>query len=659
MFDLSPAVAFFDIGNTLASVRVSSSGDHIEQMKVYPDVPPVLEALRKENVRLGILSNRGQIPEQEVNDALAQTGLLSFFDKNLILYGPKDTPRLFEQAIASVLFSAGIASGEPPHLLFVGEDAAERAQARFADFQVAPHPRLALPVLRQMGPLRYLRIRVPADSLGADWRTALRSQPLVPLHLAVEPAGGASRVTVYAIADSSTASKLDDLGFWVDRLGSDDEPLTTDLYILRDDQQVDSGFLVSAGSSFDFFHSPPSARRVLASTHEGLIAAIPAGRSVESYHFPGARHGHSLKLIASLALLESMEPAGNRRIAAIATAAPGLLVPAPALVVAAPPALTTVEIQSLRQQVTATGLKRDVERYSGLRPVAGTTTIRSRHIHHMGNASAVGALVDDLTRLGGGRLTVSTHRFSHSGRSYDNVEATLPASGVDGVVLVTAHMDSTGVFMAGYRPSVDPAPGADDDASGIAGVLSASRALFALDTALGVPRREVRFVLFNAEEDGMVGSRAYASEQSRLSTPIVAVFQMDMIGYDVNPDRTFELHAGYSSDLAVQDRSIRLAELIAGLVPQVSPGLPAPQIYPSPGGGLDPAQGRSDHASFQLEGYAACLASEDFFAGPGPAAPMPEPNPNYHLPADDAVNAEYAADIARAMIAAAWVTATH
>ena len=121
---------------------------------------------------------------------------------------------------------------------------------------------------------------------------------------------------------------------------------------------------------------------------------------------------------------------------------------------------------------------------------------------------------------------------------------------------------------------------------------------------------------------------------------------MDMIGYDVNPGRTFELHAGFSTALAVQDRSVRLADLIAALIPQVSPGLPAPQIYPGVGDGLDPAQSRSDHYSFQLEGYAACLASEDFFAGPGTTAPMPEPNPNYHLPADNTVNSTYAADIA-------------
>jgi bacterial leucyl aminopeptidase len=208
------AVAFFDIGNTLASVRVAATEDRIEEMTVYPDVPPVLEELRQEGTRLAILSNRGQIPEENVNEALEQAGLLPLFDRDLILYGPKDSPRLFEQAAARVLDTAGTGSEARPTLLFVGEDATERAQARAADFLVVPHPRLALTILRQQGPLRYLRIRIPPVFADTDWRAELRDQPLLPLPRSAEQAGG-SPVEMYAIADAPTASKLDDLGFWV------------------------------------------------------------------------------------------------------------------------------------------------------------------------------------------------------------------------------------------------------------------------------------------------------------------------------------------------------------------------------------------------------------------------------------------------------------
>jgi Zn-dependent M28 family amino/carboxypeptidase len=166
----------------------------------------------------------------------------------------------------------------------------------------------------------------------------------------------------------------------------------------------------------------------------------------------------------------------------------------------------------------------------------------------------------------------------------------------------------------------------------------------------------VRFVLFNAEEHGLVGSSAYARDHALLGTPIVSVFQMDMIGWDALPDRTFELHAGFRGSPTVQERSLALARTIAELVPQVSPGLPAPQLYPHDEE-VDPGEARSDHYSFQVHGYPACLASEDLFAGPGPGAPPAEMNPQYHMPTDVSINAGYAADIARVVTAAAWLTA--
>jgi hypothetical protein len=624
---LTGALAFFDIGDTLASVSVSPSGDQIEKLTVYPYVPGILGKLRDYGARLGIISNRGPLPAEDVNQALESAGLWDFFEPELVIYGPKDSPRIFEQAAAQ--------AGGSDRLLFVGEDPGERAQALQAGFLVAPHPQLALPVLEQQAPLRYVRITVPQDHAGEDWRAELRDLPLLPLHVT-----GEAGATVYAIATPAAAARLDDLGFWVDRLGTEDEPLTTDLYLLRDDRQLGSGFLTFDGNSADFFDEGPAARSVLASTKEGLFVAVPAGSSVESYHFSGAQHGHNLKLVPSAALIEKFDHStglAEARLAAVA--------------------ITPAEKEILDSRIQPQHLTGHVERYAGAQP-AGTNgvVIKSRHIHHADNAAAVTTLVADLERIGAGRFAVRRHRFTHEGRPLENVEAELPG-GLEGVVLITAHMDSTGARQAGYQPALDPAPGADDDASGVAGVLAAADAIAAMDATLSVPRRTVRFVLFNAEEHGLVGSRANARDQAALGTPIIAVFQMDMIGHDVLPERTFELHAGFTPSPAVEARSLALAQIIAELVPQVSPALPPPQIYPA-SGESDPAERRSDHYSFQLEGYTACLASEDLFAGPGSGAPSAEMNPKYHLPTDVLINAGYAADIARLITAAAWVVAT-
>lgn len=651
MPDLSTCVVFFDIGDTLASVRIGPN-DNIE-LTPFRGVVEVLQELRANGATLGIISNRGNIPEQNVNDALKRAGLLRYFEPRFIIYGPKDSSLIFEQAAALVKVTITVPMPASRVLMFVGEDATERKHASAVNYLVAPHPSLALNILVRRGALRFLRIRVPDSAKEQSWQQLLRQESVVPMH--VSKSGNGVAAEVYAIADATSAAKLDDLGFWVDRLGVEDEPLTSDLYILRDDRQRETGFLDPGGNSFDFFSEPASAGRVLTSTSEGLFVAIPAGRSVESFHFAAARHGHNLKLMPSPTLLEALESDENERLRATVAAAESLFAGPDAAAEAFAPMLTDSQRATFTQTISAAAIKQDVERYSGVRPVHDTTKVLSRHIQHPSNATAVSALVRDLTQIGNGRLNVRTHRFTHEGRPFDNVEAIFPSAGLPGVVLVTAHMDSTGSRQPGYRASTDDAPGADDDASGVAAVLSTARALLAMPAAIN--RREVRFVLFNAEEHGLIGSHAYAREQALINAKIVAVFQMDMIGFDQNPGRTFELHYGFSTAAGVQQRSGKLAKLISALIPEVSPTLPLPQLYPATNQ-TDPAESRSDHYSFQREGYAACLASEDFFVGPSSNSPAPDPNPNYHLPADKAVNPLYAADITRAVAAAAWIAST-
>ncbi len=628
MDPLTGTAVFFDIGGTLASVTLSAGGDRIGDLAVYPYVPGVLAELGGRGARLGVLSDPGPIPPADVDRALEDAGLRRHLDPGLVLYGRKDTPRLFAQALGR--------AGAADRVLFVGEDAGERARALQAGLLVAPHPRLATAVLDERAPLRYLRVTVPLEHADEDWRAELRDLPLLPLHVTGQEGG-----TVYAVGTTSAAARLDDLGFLVDRLGTEDQPLTTELYLLRDDRQVDSGFLALDGSSRDLFRTGPAARALLASTDDGLVVAVPAPESVEDYHLAASRHGHNLRLAPTA---PAVEPAGDRA----GTAEAGVV----------GPVVTPEEKEVLDARVRPELLAGHLARYTGTAPACGDgTVITSRHVQHPGNAAAVAVLAADLERIGGGRLVVRRHVFAHEARQLANVEAALPGTGLDGVVLVTAHLDSTGARAADHDPAVDAAPGADDDGSGLAGVLVAAEAVLALDAALGVPRRAVRFVLFNAEEHGLVGSLAYARDQALLGTPITAVLQMDMIGWDAPPGRTFELHAGFRRSPTVQARSLALARTVAGLVPQVSPALPAPQLYPHPGE-ADPAEARSDHHSFQLNGYPACLVSEDLFAGPGPDAPPADMNPRYHLPTDTSIDADYAGDIARLVTAAAWVAAT-
>jgi hypothetical protein len=173
-----------------------------------------------------------------------------------------------------------------------------------------------------------------------------------------------------------------------------------------------------------------------------------------------------------------------------------------------------------------------------------------------------------------------------------NVIATLTGTvHPDEIVLVTAHLDSLSDEAA--------APGADDDASGSAAVLVAADVM-----SRNRFERTVRFVLFTGEEQGALGSSAYAREIADAGADVVAVYHMDMIGWDSDSDGRLLVHtreqgaAGYAGDLTIAGV---LTNVVAayGLDATLSPEIRAD------------GDDASDHWSFWQQGYAAVLAVED------------------------------------------------
>jgi hypothetical protein len=91
-----------------------------------------------------------------------------------------------------------------------------------------------------------------------------------------------------------------------------------------------------------------------------------------------------------------------------------------------------------------------------------------------------------------------------------------------GIVLVTAHLDS--INHEGNASS--PAPGADDDGSGSAGVIAIARALKDYPGT-----HDLCLVLFGGEEQGLFGSKQFVASLAPADRARVkAVVNMDMIG---------------------------------------------------------------------------------------------------------------------------------
>ena len=111
----------------------------------------------------------------------------------------------------------------------------------------------------------------------------------------------------------------------------------------------------------------------------------------------------------------------------------------------------------------------------------------------------------------------------------DNVLAYLPGE-TDEYVILGAHYDHLG---RGNFDSLAPSqigqihPGADDNASGTAGLLELARLLAPLKGQL---KRGILFASFAGEELGLLGSAAWVKEPTKPLDKAVAMLNMDMIG---------------------------------------------------------------------------------------------------------------------------------
>ncbi len=115
----------------------------------------------------------------------------------------------------------------------------------------------------------------------------------------------------------------------------------------------------------------------------------------------------------------------------------------------------------------------------------------------------------------------------------ENIAAILPGRGslANEVIVLGAHYDHLGYGGEGsMKPNVHAIhPGADDNASGDAGVMNAAELL--RDSLTDVPdRRTILFALFSGEERGLAGSGYFVNHSPVEISRIVAMVNLDMVG---------------------------------------------------------------------------------------------------------------------------------
>jgi hypothetical protein len=113
-----------------------------------------------------------------------------------------------------------------------------------------------------------------------------------------------------------------------------------------------------------------------------------------------------------------------------------------------------------------------------------------------------------------------------------------------GVNVIGVRMGTTApaerVLVGAHYDHIEGCAGADDNASGTAGVLEAARVL-----SMATYPRTLVVACWDEEERGLIGSRAYAERARGASETIVDYFNLEMIGYKTDEPDTQTVPAGF------------------------------------------------------------------------------------------------------------------
>ena len=249
-------------------------------------------------------------------------------------------------------------------------------------------------------------------------------------------------------------------------------------------------------------------------------------------------------------------------------------------------------------------------------------------------------LADQFRRVG---LEVSFHQFRALGGTYKNVIAALrPQQG-------SARRTGPPLIIAAHYDTVEGSPGADDNASGLAVMLEAARALSPMTLA-----REIRFIAFCLEEEDLLGSLAYAAALKEAGEEIAGAIVLECVGY--TSEKRGSQAIPVATPIAVSDVGDFLAIVgNSASAPLVNAFKRAATregrelktvslVVPAKGERL-PDTRRSDHAAFWHYGYPALMLTDTANFR----------NPHYHRPTDtfETLDLTFMQRVVRAVTAAA------
>jgi leucyl aminopeptidase len=212
------------------------------------------------------------------------------------------------------------------------------------------------------------------------------------------------------------------------------------------------------------------------------------------------------------------------------------------------------------------------------------SSYRTRHAQTDTGVEAVTWIKGEYEKIIAGlsserRALFTVNLFPHTSWRQPSLIVKMKGSS-DEIVILGGHIDSTA--------SGGVAPGADDDASGSSSVLETFRIIA---TSNYKPHKSVEWHAYAAEEMGLLGSRAIASQYKARAAKVYSMVQLDMTGY--GNQKIGVITNGVNPELTAFTRKL-ITE------------------YGNGNGYVDRTLfgGSSDHASWQGAGYKAAFPFE-------------------------------------------------
>ena len=240
---------------------------------------------------------------------------------------------------------------------------------------------------------------------------------------------------------------------------------------------------------------------------------------------------------------------------------------------------------------------------------------------HAAASAAAEFIASELGSLGLGTRRVDAEA---EGVSLPSIWSEIPGTASEATFVFLAHYDT-----------VPESPGADDNASGVAGMLEIARIL----KENPLPVRTVVGTVGFEETGGFAGSRAVARALQG-ETEVIGMISLEMIGFTTpEPSAFLPVPADFLA-IVGDDRSEALIHTFHSAAAR---WLPQRTVIPI---AMDPEVNsnvrRSDHAAFWEQGVPAAMATDTANFR----------NPHYHQPTDtpDKIDYEFARDCTSALM---------